>query len=43
MKRLQTFAKPQNLSNDEGNKKELSDTGVPGKEPLSKGVAWDKD
>ena len=43
MKRLQTFAKPQNLSNDKCNKKELSDTGVPGKEPLSKGVACDKD
>ena len=42
-KRLQTFAKPQNLSNDKGNKKELSDTGVPGREPLSKGVACDKD
>ena len=38
MKRLQTFAKPQNLSNDKC-KKELSDTGVPGREPLSKGVA----
>ena len=42
-KRLQTFAKPQNLSNDKGNKKELSDTGVPGREPLSKGVACDKE
>ena len=37
--KITNVRKPENLSSDKGNKKELSDTGVPGREPLSKGVA----